>query len=260
MQNVELSPASVTQRGGDGRNGQADVAATSRPRRRIKMFSVALAAFTAFVIMSVVPLWAGYISSPRGRLSPAEHPWFFPVLILHVGASTVGLCTSIMQVWPWLRRKYPRVHRYTGRVYVFAGIYPAGVTAIVLTIFWPFSAVTTFGQDLLAVLWLSVTTYGFILARRGRTVDHRRWMLRSFALTASVMLNEILEPPIEAILRLQLHTRLAGSEDVLAQMANATDNWMGLTLSIIAVEWWLERDLLRRSARRRLTIKATADA
>ena len=29
-----------------------------------------------------------------------------------------------LQVWPWLRTRYPDVHRRTGRVYVFAGVLP----------------------------------------------------------------------------------------------------------------------------------------
>jgi uncharacterized membrane protein YozB (DUF420 family) len=43
--------------------------------------------------------------------------------------------------------------------------------------------VTTFGFGTLAVLWIGTTAMGWRMARAGRFADHRRWMIRSFAVT-----------------------------------------------------------------------------
>jgi uncharacterized membrane protein len=266
MKYLEIPPVELAQPGGEGRveptgppasaTLPASVAASvsARPKRRKRGPGIAVGLLALVVAIAVIPVWIHFFLTydpADSRLSPAKYPLFYPVLVLHVFSSTLALVTCVLQIWPWLRSRHRRVHRYVGRVYVLVGVFPAGVTAVLITVFWPFSAVTAVEQAFAAVLWVSITAYGFHLGRQGRFADHRRWMLRSFALTASVLLNEILLPPVELLLRTQLDTRLAGSQDVLTQVVNATDNWLGLTISFIAVEFYLEREQLRRSARRR---------
>jgi uncharacterized membrane protein len=250
MQHVDQSPAAVTQLP----RADAEVRAIPHapPRRRKRAPSIALIALAVVVMSSLLPVWVRFATfNPAvGRLSPAEHPWYFPVFMLHLASSTVALLTCLFQVWPWLRQRHPRVHGSIGRVYVFAGVVPSAISALVLTFVWPVSAATSFGMVLLSVLWLSVTMYGFILRRQGRIADHRRWMLRSFALTVSTLLNQAIRPLIVLPLQAQLDTRLAGSQDVLDQMANSLGDLISVLLVLILVEWWLERDLLRRSRRR----------
>lgn len=249
MEYVALSSVDPTQPG-EERDDQMGL--PGRPRRRGRAFGIVLAMLAVVIVAVLVPVWVKYgtLNPSTGRLSPIAHPWYFPVLMVHIASATLALTTCVLQVWPWLRRRHPRVHRYVGRVYVFAGVYPAGFTVLVLVAFWPTSTLTSFNQVLVGLLWLCVTTYGLVLARQGRTADHRRMMLRSFAVTTSVLVNEVVFPPIYVLFKAQLHTQLAGSQFVLLQMSNATDNWLGFTLAFIAVEWWLEREQLRRSVRR----------
>lgn len=250
MRHVEQSSVTVAQPSGvDGDTGMNPL---TLPRRRKRAPGIALTALAIAALVSLIPVWMRFatFNPAEGRLSPAQHPWYFPVFMVHLASATVALVTCLGQVWPWLRQRHPRVHRSIGRVYVFVGVYPAAISALVLTLVWPFSAVTSFGMLLLSVLWLSITTFGFILRRQGRVADHRRWMLRSFALTVSPLLNEAIRPFIVLRLQGQLDTRLAGSQDVLAQVSNALGDLLSVTIAIVLVEWWLERDLLRRSRRR----------
>jgi uncharacterized membrane protein len=249
MQHVEPSPVAVAQQ--PRADSDTDANPPAPPRRRKRAPGIALTALALAALASLIPVWIRFatFNPAEGRLSPAQHPWYFPVLMVHLTSATVALVTCLFQVWPWLRQRHPRVHRTIGRVYVFAGVYPAAVSALVLTLVWPFSAVTSFGMLLLSVLWFSITTYGFVLRRQGRIVDHRRWMLRSFALTVSPLLNEAIRPFIVLRLQEQLDTRLAGSQDVLVQVSNALGDLLSITIALVLVEWWLERDLLRRSAR-----------
>jgi uncharacterized membrane protein len=221
-------------------------------RRRWSGRRVAFVMLVSAVAGSVVFTWLPYITldPSTGRLSPQQHPWFFPVLVVHLLGSTVAVITCVIQVWTRVRIRHPRVHRYSGRLYVFAGIYPAAVSALVLSVFWPYTPLTVFSDVLTSMLWLILTTYGFILARRGWTADHRRWMLRSFALTVSVVLNIALGYPLGLVLKPLLHSHFAGSEAVLEQVWSGLDVWLGWVLAFLAVEWWLEREELRRTARR----------
>jgi uncharacterized membrane protein len=248
MQQYDQLPATVP------RSTQAEQGArgepSARPGRRWP-HSVALTVLATAALLSLIPVWIRFATfNPAvGRLSPAQHPWYFPVFMAHLTTATIALVTCMFQVWPWLRRSHPRVHRRIGRTYVFAGVLPGGFTALVLTLVWPFSAVTSFGMIVLSILWISTTLYGFVLRRQGRIADHRRWMLRSFALTVSPLLNEAIRPLIMMRLDGQLYTRLAGSQDVLLQVGNALGDLLSMLLALVLVEWWLERDLLRRSKR-----------
>jgi hypothetical protein len=65
------------------------------------------------VVLSLVPVWLYYGSfdPARGRLAPDEHPLFFPVFMVHVTTASIALLMCVLQVWPRLRRKHPRIHR-----------------------------------------------------------------------------------------------------------------------------------------------------
>jgi uncharacterized membrane protein YozB (DUF420 family) len=273
MEDIDLSPVDLTRPGGVEPDDHTGLAAPHRRRGRAS--GIAVGVLAVLVLAAFGDIWQRWGqfnprlgSSARAAagipINPVEHPWYFPILLLHVMGATVALATCVLQVWPGLRRRHPRVHRNVGRVYVFAGVYPATFFGLAVEMFWPFSAATAVQQVFLALLWLFVTTYGWMLVRRGRIVDHRRWMLRSFALTTSVMVETAIEIPIDLLFRTVLHTELAGSKYIFMQVSSATDNWLGMVLAILAVEWWFERERLRRrSATRRPAaepFESTADA
>lgn len=234
-----------------------DSAVHRKPRGRGS--TIALVVLAVCVVIALYIAWErwGRLDPDLGsqareiahiKLSPAEHPWYFPMLFLHILAASVALATSVFQVWPWLRRRFPQVHRNVGRVYIFGGVYPAVFFGLVVQVFWAFSVPTAISQIVPLALWTAVTTCGLVQRRRGRIVEHRRWMLRSFALTALVLIELAIDPFVQLLVRTELHTRLGGNMDIYMQMKDTTENWLGLTIAIISVEWWLERERHRPSA------------
>ncbi|GAA3095047.1 hypothetical protein GCM10020001_008770 [Nonomuraea salmonea] len=144
----------------------------------------------AFVAFSLPP----YLSlDPAQSRVPA--PDFFPphfaVLSLHVVFGSIAMITCCLQIWPWFRARYPRAHRRIGRVYVFAGCLPSGLLGLTVGVATPWGPVTMVSNVLLALLWLGCTLAGWRMARQRRFADHRRWMVRSFALTMSIVTNRI---------------------------------------------------------------------
>jgi uncharacterized membrane protein len=234
---------------------------TPRPGRRRFRGRIAVGALAAVVGGFILLDPARYFTfnANLGRLSPAGHPLYFPVLLVHVLGGTVAVSLVVLQIWPWLRRRHPRVHRYVGRVYV-AVAWPAGLAAIVMALYWPFNPVSSVSDTTHAVLWLAATTYGFALARRRRFADHRRWMLRSFALCTSIIINRIVTVPMEMLTTwLASHLTTAaptfptiqpihtGSQAWLLDVS-AIDSWLCWTLALIAMEWWLDHERRRRPA------------
>ncbi|MGW4115529.1 DUF2306 domain-containing protein [Actinosynnema sp. NPDC004786] len=203
-----------------------------------------------FVAFSVPPYVTFDPALSRVPEVPA-HPWHFPVLVAHVLFGSVAILTCVVQVWPWFRQRYPVAHRRVGRVYVFAGVLPGGVTALAIGAVSPFGPLNQVGNVLMGALWLAFTVAGFRMARQRRHVDHRRWMIRSFALTASIMSNRIWAAVAAITLSPRLDTAFGGSEVALLQTVSGLAAWLGWTIPLLLAEWWLERgDARRRRARR----------
>jgi uncharacterized membrane protein len=184
-----------------------------------------------------------------GRLDPARHPAYFPVLLVHVFGASVAISTVVLQMWPWLRRRYPVVHRRMGRVFVIAGVWPAAAAAIVISLVWPFGPVSALSDMMLASLWAVCATTGWRFARQRRMADHRRWMMRSFALTVSIILNRLLGLPVTALLGSQLDTTFGGDRLAMEQATAAICTWLPWTLTFIVVEVVLDREQRRRLVR-----------
>ncbi|MBD0324764.1 MAG: DUF2306 domain-containing protein [Aldersonia sp.] len=70
----------------------------------------------------------------------------------HIFFGSVALLTACLQVWPWLRRRHPAVHWYSGRLYVFAGALPAGLAVLTVVPFGTWGANQRTANTMLALL------------------------------------------------------------------------------------------------------------
>ena len=195
----------------------------------------------AFVAFSLPPYLS--LDPARSRVpQPPGFPLHFPLLVAHVVFGSVALLTACAQVWPWLREHHPQVHRAVGRVYVFGGVLPAGLLALPVGALSPFGPVARVSNVLLGSLWLAITITGYRRARQRRYVEHRRWMVRSFALTASIITNRVWAVIAYFTLAPHLDTLFQGNETMLSWTIAGLATWLGWVLTLLAAEWWLERD------------------
>ncbi len=117
----------------------------------------------------------------------AYHAQYRPIAFFaHVILAPVALALVPFQLWQGLRNRRPMVHRLIGRIYG-AAILLSGSGGLWLAINTEAGAVAAWGFGLLAVAWLGTTGWGIALAMRGDRVAHRRWMIRSIALTLSAV-------------------------------------------------------------------------
>lgn len=223
-------------------------AAARRPRWWRRPWIAPLAVLTViFIAFSLPPYLSGDPARSRVPQPDSLGVAHFWVLAPHVVFGSIALSTACLQIWPWFRRRHPIAHRRIGRLYVFAGVLPAGLTALVVGATSPFGPVARASNVLLAALWLAVTVTGYRLARRRRFADHRRWMIRSFALTASIITNRIWAAVAFLALAPQLDTTFHGDERLLMWTVAGLSTWLGWVIPLLIAEWWLERD---RSPRR----------
>jgi hypothetical protein len=118
------------------------------------------------------------------------------VLMVHAGASGVALLLGPLQFIAAIRRRAPVVHRWIGRVYMLACIV-GGFVGGVLALGASSGPIAVSGFFFLALAWLIATGMGWRAALKRDFATHKRWMIRSFALTfAAVTLRLYLLPAV----------------------------------------------------------------
>ncbi|GAB3717612.1 DUF2306 domain-containing protein [Amycolatopsis oliviviridis] len=200
-----------------------------------------------FLVFSLPPYLAmdparSRIPQPPGFTS---HYWF---LTAHVLFGAIAMAGALLQIWPWFRAKYPVAHRRIGRIYVFAGVLPAGLMAVTIGAFSPFGPTTRVANVLTGALWLACTFAGWRAARRRRFGDHRRWMIRSFALTNLIILSRVIGPIAMVTLEPHVPTVFGGSGLAYLQAVSGITAWLSLTLVLIVTQWYLDRRPVKKSA------------
>jgi uncharacterized membrane protein len=192
----------------------------------------------AFIAFALPPYLTLDVS--RSRIPPPTgFPAYYPLLVAHVVFASLAMATACLQIWPWLRRQHPRVHRLVGRVYLFGGVLPAGSCGLIIGAVSPFGPVIRVSNVLLAVLWLICSITGFRMAQQQRLAAHRRWMVRSVTLTMSVISNRVWAVIVTIALLPHLPTTFAGNEALMVQSIAGLSGWLGWVVPLLVVEWWL---------------------
>lgn len=115
--------------------------------------------------------------------------WVQVAFYLHVCAGGVAMLLVPLQLSSRIRRRRPQVHRVVGRV-VALSIAIAAPAGLAMAPYNEAGPIGVAGFGLLAVGWFGCMAMSIATIRRGDRVAHRRWAIRTFALTyAAVMLR-----------------------------------------------------------------------
>ena len=143
---------------------------------------------------------AGYaayavIASLAGQLPSMMH--HFPertgAAAVHFGVGGLVLLIGPFQFLSGLRAKWPALHRWTGRIYV-AGCLWSAIAAFVLATNTNAGGIARTGFSLLAIFWFAATSMALVRARQKNFVEHRKWMIRSYALTLAAVTLRVYLP------------------------------------------------------------------
>lgn len=183
------------------------------PRRNtrsiVQWVTTILAVLVALVsyryVLDLPPIPAG-IAQNRFRIG-----W----LALHAGFAATALLTGTVQFSAALRQRRPAIHRTVGRVYAVSCLIGA-IAGFVLALGTRAGSIAMVGFGGLAVAWAVITAMGWQHARAGRFASHRRWMIRSWALTLSAVTLRVYLPLSE----------LAGFSEMSAYRAISFVAWV----------------------------------
>lgn len=157
-----------------------------------------------------------------------------PWLYLHIAGAATALLLAPTQLLPGLRAKGRPWHRWLGRVYVVACL-AGGAGGFVSAFGSTAGPIATAGFASLAVCWITANVMGWKRATQRRFVEHRRWMIYSFAMTfAAVTLR--LGLPIAPI----LHHPFVEGYRVMA--------WASWLINLAVAELYLRGAFTRRGS------------
>jgi uncharacterized membrane protein len=208
---------------------------TYAQRSRARWLAPTLAVIVlVFLGFSLPPYFTG------GTRVPATFGLHYPLLVAHVMLASVAILAAVMQIWPRLRTRYPVLHRRVGRVYFVTAV-PAALCAMVIGAATPFGPFLAVGNVFLASLWLWFTINGYLAVRQRRLADHRRHMVRSATLALSIITNRIWTPILFITLQPLRDSVFRGDEERYLWFVAGLGAWLGWTIPLAAVQWWLTR-------------------
>jgi uncharacterized membrane protein len=144
-------------------------------------------AWSAMVLLAI-----GFLASEvatYARFTPESYGRFWPQrvwLSLHLAGGSIALLVGPLQFFRRIRKRWPQLHRWIGRVYVLSvviaaiGAFRLGVVRHPVLGFG-FSA----ALFLMGVAWVAATAMAYVAIRRRAFDIHSQWMVRSYILTFS---------------------------------------------------------------------------
>lgn len=150
----------------------------------------------------------------------------------HIVGASIALALVPFQFWAHLRMRRLTLHRWLGRFYAVAILF-GGISGVWLAMTTQTGPVAGAGFALLGLIWLYVTGNAVRLALAGDIAAHRRWMIRSAALTLAAVTLRIYLPILAATLGFETGYTLVA--------------WLCWVPNAIFAEWLLRREVQHRA-------------
>jgi uncharacterized membrane protein len=219
---------------------------TSTARRRPRRVTV-VAVLVAFGILTVFGSLSGLLAGSIPHLTAGTvpdddpytlnyvlHPWSSA---LHIVPGLIFLLGAPLQLSARFRRKHLTFHRRLGRLLIPAGMV-AAIFALVIGLTHPFDGIVEGSATAVFGLWfLTCLTLAFVAVRRRDIAQHRRWMIRSFAVAIGIAGIRVWVGVLGAI-------QSAVTDVVVMSPQQGTYGlafWLGFSSTVLAGEWWLRR-------------------
>jgi len=217
---------------------------TSLARRR--KFSIGKVIGWILLLLAIFPVLisTGYLTLNPENFSFAEQKATYTahltMLMMHIIGAMLAILIGPFQFLPGIRKgRWLKVHRWLGRTYLLSVLF-GGLGGLYMATLSYGGIISHLGFGTLACLWLYSGYRAYWHIRNKEIEQHRRWMIRNYALTfAGVMLR--------------LYVPLSGAAELDFLTAYVAIAWMCWVPNLLVAEWIIRRTL---PARRREMIRA----
>jgi uncharacterized membrane protein len=203
-------------------------------------------AFVGLMLAYVLPHDESFLLNARDPVWNHYQPfkwWLLP----HGIAGACALLLGPMQFSDRLRKRYAKLHRVVGRIYV-AGVFAAAPLGFYIQFFQErMGATRSFSVAAVvdALLWMTTTGIAFAFILKGNVSLHRQWMTRSFAVAL-------------VFLEVRVILGVTGWEQLGPQI-DETVVWVCLAFSLLAADIVIQwHDLWQRKPARSASMIAAS--
>lgn len=153
--------------------------------------------------------------------------WYLPAYYAHVLVAAVILLIGFFQIHPTIGLRWRNTHRLLGKIYVGGILFFSAPGGLIMSLFINRGPVVQASFILQCTLWFIFTWIAYTRIRQVDIQSHRRWILRSFALTL-------------AAITLRIYVFLGSwSFDLAQPTAYATIAWLSWVPNLLICEWYL---------------------
>jgi len=191
--------------------------------------------FVRRLVTDVPHVVAGTVPDDDLAEKYVAHPW---LAYGHIVPGMVYLLGAPFQLSRTFRSRHYTLHRRLGRVLLGCALV-SGVLSVVLGVVFAWgrgaetSATVVFGSWFVVTLLLA-----FRAIRDGRVAQHRRWMVRAFAVGLGVATIRIW---VGIFTGIQIGLLGMGDATMPLRATFGVAFWLGLSMHVVFAEWWLRR-------------------
>lgn len=131
--------------------------------------------------------WETDVAFLRIKQWVLPNPLWQGAFFVHVFSSLGLILAGISQFSKEFLRRFRPWHRRLGRAYVLTILFAAGPSGLIMGFYANGGPLSQASFVILALLWLCTTALAWRTALRRDFAAHRRWMIRSYALTLSAL-------------------------------------------------------------------------
>lgn len=132
-----------------------------------------------------------FLSHKTGLKRELHLPIWLNVMYVHVAFACLAMASGLVNFSNRIFKKSRRFHRINGYVYIVS------VVLVVLTSGYmaPYATggkISSMGFNALNIIWLFITITALIQIKQKRMIQHRNWMIRSYAFCFTNMLIHLI--------------------------------------------------------------------
>jgi hypothetical protein len=209
-----------------------------------KICLLILLAFFSWLMLRIVLLYTSLRPDVAFLLFKQEYihieSWRISFFI-HVFTGMLTIVAGFTQFSKTILRKYPKLHRTMGYIYVIDVLVVTGPAAFIMSIYANGGISARISFTLLSVLWIGFTTAALIYALRKKFIRHKQFMIRSYALTLSAISLRVWK----VIIACSFHIAPMDRYRIIA--------WLGWGLNLIIAELIIRQQIKKKKSPSRET-------
>lgn len=171
--------------------------ALDRMKNRKLLYRILAGISFVFILYSLVanfisdPEATGFLSHKIGLKRELNLPAWLTVMRVHVVFACIAMAAGLLNFSSKIFEKSRRFHRLNGYVYLLS-VLVVVITSGYMAPYATGGKISSIGFNAINMIWLVITIVAFVQIKQKRILQHRNWMIRSYAFCFTNMLIHLI--------------------------------------------------------------------